>query len=174
MSSPFLAEIKVWAGNFPPVGYAFCAGQLMPISQNTALFSLLGTIYGGDGRSTFALPNLQGAVPVHATNDGTYDQGAPGGSPTVTLLLSEIAVHNHGGVNVNQVDPANLTQPAPNRIISQSKNGNAFQRNSAQNMVPMSANAVTFAGGGAAHDNEQPFLALNYIIALQGVFPPRP
>lgn len=174
MSSPFVAEIKVWAGNFPPQGYAFCAGQLLPISQNTALFSLLGTMYGGDGKSTFALPDLQGGqVPVHATNDGSYYQGSPGGDANVTLLLSEIAQHTHG-LNVNQVDPANLTQPAPNRIVSQSKNGNAFQTNSTQNLVPMSAEAVSFAGNGTAHTNEQPYLALNYIIALQGVFPQRP
>ncbi|HST38926.1 MAG TPA: tail fiber protein, partial [Conexibacter sp.] len=125
MSSPFVAEIKVWAGNFPPRGYAFCAGQLLPISQNTALFSLLGTMYGGDGKSTFGLPDLQGRVPLHANNEGDYFQGAAGGNANVSLLLSEIASHNHGGVNVNQVDPANLTQPGPNRIVSQSKNGNA-------------------------------------------------
>jgi microcystin-dependent protein len=173
MSQPFVGEVKVWAGNFAPVGYAICAGQLMPISQNTALFSLLGTMYGGDGKSTFALPDLQSAVPVHATNDGIYDQGAPGGSSQVTLLVREIALHTHN-VNVNQVDPANLTQPAPNRVVSQSKNGRAFQTNSAQNLVPMDQRAVTFAGNDLPHSNEQPYLTLNYIIALQGVFPQRP
>jgi microcystin-dependent protein len=173
MSSPFVGEVKVWAGNFPPTGYAFCAGQLLPISQNTALFSLLGTMYGGDGKSTFALPDLQGRVPVHATNDGTYDQGAPGGVEAVTLQQSEIAFHTHD-LNVNQVDPANLTQPAPNRVISQSKNGRAFQTNATQNLVQMDFRAVSVAGGDLPHSNEQPYLALTYIIALQGVFPQRP
>lgn len=173
MSQPFVGEVKVWAGNFAPRGYALCFGQLMPISQNTALFSLLGTMYGGDGRSTFALPDLQGRLPLHATNEGDYFQGAAGGLQGISLQLSEIAQHTHA-LNVNQVDPANLTQPATNRVISQSKNGAAFQTSGTDTIVRMNGEAVTFAGEGAPHSNEQPYLALTYIIALQGVFPQRP
>ena len=172
MSSPFVAEIRIFACNFAPTGWATCDGQLLPISQNTALFSLLGTFYGGDGKSTFALPNLQGRVPVHADNSGTF-LGEEGGTATVTLLVSEIANHSHS-LNVNQADPANLTTPGVTRVISQSRNGPAYQTNSTQNLVAMAFEAISLSGNGAAHSNEQPYLALNYIIALQGVFPPRP
>lgn len=172
MSSPFVGEIKVWAGNFAPTGYAICAGQLLPISQNTALFSLLGTMYGGDGKSTFALPDLQRRVPMHL-DDNQYFQGQEGGSDTIALLESEIARHNHV-VNVNQVDTANLTQPGPARIIAQSRNGNAYQTSGTGNIVAMNPSAVSLAGQGQPHSNLQPYLVLNYIIALQGVFPQRP
>ncbi|MDO8186377.1 tail fiber protein [Conexibacter sp. JD483] len=172
MSSPFVGEIKVWAGNFAPTGYATCAGQLLPISQNTALFSLLGTMYGGDGKSTFALPDLQGRVPLHVDNS-QYFQGEQAGSDSVTLIEAEMARHNHV-VNVNQVDTANLTQPGPNRIIAQSRNGNAFQTSGTDNAVAMNPNAISVAGQTQPHSNQQPYLVLNYIIALQGVFPQRP
>ena len=173
MSSPFVGEIKVWAGNFAPVGYAICAGQLMPISQNTALFALLGTMYGGDGKSTFALPDLQGRAPMHV-DDNQYFQGQDGGSDTVSLLLSEIALHNHL-VNVNQSDPASLTQPAPNRVLALSDGGFAYQDNLVPaDTVPMHPSAISLAGQGEPHSNQQPYLVLTYIIALQGVFPQRP
>jgi microcystin-dependent protein len=170
MSSPFVGEIKVWAGNFAPTGYAICAGQLLPISQNTALFSLLGTMYGGNGKSNFALPDLQGRVPMHT---GNRFQGETAGSDTVTLLVSEIANHNHV-VNVNQVDPGNLVQPGPPRVISTSDGGFAFQERLSGDGVTMNDLVISQAGADTPHSNQQPYLVLNYIIALQGVFPPRP
>lgn len=170
MSSPFVGEIKVWAGNFAPTGYAICAGQLLPISQNTALFSLLGTMYGGNGKSNFALPDLQGRVPLHT---GNRFQGEQAGSDTVTLLLSEIANHNHLA-NVNQRDTANLTQPGPARVVTTSDGGFAFQERLNNDGVTMHDAVISFAGQNQPHSNQQPYLVLNYIIALQGVFPPRP
>lgn len=169
MSDPFVAEIRMFAGNFAPNGWALCNGQLLPISQNTALFSLLGTMYGGDGKTTFALPNLQTAAPVHAFN---LNQGAAGGTQTVTLLESEIPNHSHG-VNVNDEDPANLTQPAANRILARSGGGNAYQTNTSANLQPMNPAAIAPAGASLPHNNMQPYLAVTFIIALQGIFPPR-
>jgi microcystin-dependent protein len=175
MADPFVAEIRIFAGNFAPKGWAFCDGQLMPISQNTALFSLLGTNYGGDGRSTFALPNLQGAAPLGAGQGpglSLRDLGETGGSQTVTLLASEIPAHTHaarasttGGVN----SPANATW-------GESKLGKtpmAVYAASGADNVAMSPQALAVAGGGLPHNNMPPYLCLTFIIALQGVFPPR-
>jgi microcystin-dependent protein len=171
MSSPFVGEIKVWAGNFAPTGYAICAGQLLPISQNTALFSLLGTMYGGDGKSTFALPDLKGRTPLHT---GNRFQGEQGGSDTITLLTSEIARHNHL-IETDQDDPGNLTQPGPDRDLGVSSGGFAYQPAfTAGDAVNMHASVISGAGANVAHSNQQPYLVLNYIIALQGVFPQRP
>lgn len=172
MTDPFLAEIRIFGGNFAPTGWALCNGQLLPISQNTALFSLLGTMYGGDGKSTFALPDLQDSAPLHANNDGDYQQGAPGGSESVQLLLSEIALHNHT-LNAAAADAANLTQPAPNRVLARSSGGSAYQRDTTANLTPMAQEAVGFGGSGLPHTNLQPYLVLTFIIALQGVYPPR-
>jgi len=175
MADPFVAEIRIFAGNFAPKGWAFCDGQLMPISQNTALFSLLGTNYGGDGRSTFALPNLQGAAPLGAGQGpglSLRDLGETGGSQTVTLLASEIPAHTHaarasttGGVN----SPANATW-------GESKLGKtpmAVYAASGADNVALSPQALAVAGGGLPHNNMPPYLCLTFIIALQGVFPPR-
>ncbi|MBB4662971.1 phage tail protein [Conexibacter arvalis] len=172
MADPFVAEIRIFAGNFAPRGWALCAGQLLPISQNTALFSLLGTMYGGDGKSTFALPDLRGRVPIHA--DEMHSQGEPGGAETVTLLQSEIASHNHD-VNVVAIDPANLTAPGPQRMLAQSSgDANAYSRGpQAGTTATLAPQAVGFAGGDQPHTNMQPYLALTFIIALQGIFPPR-
>jgi microcystin-dependent protein len=157
MSDPFVAEIRLFAGNFAPRGWAFCNGQLLPISQNTALFALLGTSYGGDGRTTFALPDLRGAVPVGAgRGPGLSDRvlGEQGGVPTVTLLRSELPAH---GV------PASTARATTNR---------------ATDAVP--AAGGRYATGAVAqanpvpHNNRPPHLGLHYIIALQGIFPPRP
>lgn len=172
MTDPFLAEIRIFAGNFAPRGWALCDGQLLPISQNTALFSLLGTIYGGDGKSTFALPDLQGAAPLHATNDGTYDQGAASGTETITLLQREIPFHNHG-LNAASADPANLTQPGPTRVLARSSGGSAYQRDVAANLTPMAFEAIGLTGQNLPHNNMQPYLTLTFIIAMQGIFPPR-
>lgn len=173
MSSPFVAEIRMFGFNFPPKGWAFCDGQLLPISQNTALFSLLGTMYGGDGKSTFALPDLQGncALSQGQSTTGTqYFPGEQSGSEFVTLLLSEIPSHNHA-VNCE------VNRPAVNPVVDASQNiskaagGSPFLVGAANNTMAFQSIAV--AGGSQPHNNMQPYLTLNFCIAMQGVFPPR-
>lgn len=171
MSDPFVAEIRIFPFNFPPVGWAFCDGQLLPISQNTALFSLLGTTYGGDGKSTFALPNLQGMVAVQSGQGqglSLRDLGEVGGSETVTLLESEIPAHAHG-LRVSP-DDGDLSNPSPTRALARSSGGFAYD---AAPNASMSPAAMGTAGGSFPHNNLQPYLVLSYCIALQGVFPPR-
>jgi microcystin-dependent protein len=174
MSEPFVAEIRIFGGNFAPVGWAFCNGQLMPISQNTALFSLLGTTYGGDGKSTFALPDMQGRAPMHpGSGPGLTprDLGENSGSADVTLTLSQIPPHTHGlqasASTGTSSDPTGrlLASPAANpRFTSLYSNasGSASLASSALSTI-----------GGQPHNNLQPYLALSFIIALQGVFPAR-
>jgi microcystin-dependent protein len=172
MSNPFVAEIRIFPFNFAPKGWAFCQGQLMPISQNTALFSLLGTTYGGDGRSIFALPNIQGSVPLQwgqGPGLSLYDLGQTGGSERVTLLQSEMPSHNHTMQCETQVD-GNKGQPSSTTTFARSKGGNLYQT---ANNVAMSSNVVATAGGNQPHNNLMPYLTLNFCIALQGVFPPR-
>jgi microcystin-dependent protein len=174
MSSPFVAEIKIFAGNFAPTGYAMCDGQLMPISQNTALFSLLGTFYGGDGKSTFALPDLQDSAPLGQGDGAGLSQrflGEQSGVPTVTLLQSEIPVHNH--FIQGSTENATLKEPAPPRMISRSKAGTIYQSTNTKQVL-MNLQTLSVSGSSFPHNNLQPFLALTFIIALQGVFPPRP
>jgi microcystin-dependent protein len=171
---PFVAEIRIVPFNFAPKGWAFCDGQLLPISQNTALFALLGTVYGGDGKSTFALPNLQGSVALHSGQGpglSNYDLGEIGGSQTVTLLLSEIPVHTH---TVNALTALSSTStPASNMVLSRSVNGPAYA-DAGSGFQTFAPETLPPAGGSIPHNNLQPYLTLNYIIALQGVFPPRP
>jgi len=168
---PFVAEIRIFPFNFAPKGWAFCDGQIIPISQNTALFSLLGTTYGGDGKSNFALPNMQGNAPMHPRQGpglSLHDLGETGGSETVTLLESEIPSHNHG-VIASQTDG---TDQQPGQELFASGIGLAmFALPGA--MTALSNAAVTPAGGDQPHNNLQPYLTLNFCIALQGVFPPR-
>jgi microcystin-dependent protein len=175
MSAPFVAEIRVVAFNFAPTGWALCDGQLMPISQNTALFSLLGTTYGGDGMSTFALPDFQGAVGLgmgQGPGLSQYFEGQMSGTDTVTLLESEIPVHTHGVQAV--IDPADQTSPSPSRALARSKPGSAYDSNtSASNLDQMAFQSLAPAGSSFPHNNMQPYLTLNFIIAMQGVFPPR-
>ena len=176
MSDPFVAEIRIFPFNFPPKGWAFCDGQLMPISQNTALFSLLGTVYGGDGKSTFALPDMQGNAPMQPGQGqglSLRDLGQMSGSETVTLLESEIPFHNHF-ISAHNGDQADAQNPSPNTALAQSANGFAYQSNTSANIVQLNFNALTPAGGSLPHNNMQPYLTLNFCIALQGVFPPRP
>ncbi|MBL8252188.1 MAG: phage tail protein [Candidatus Competibacter sp.] len=173
MADPFVAEIRIFGFNFAPKGWAFCNGQLLPLSQNTALFSLLGTTYGGDGKTNFALPNIQGSVvmgPGQGPGLSLHDLGETGGSDTVTLLDSESPNHTHT-LRIHAGDPADLNAPNPSRSLARSNGGNAY--GPANSLVAMSANAVSPAGGGQPHNNLQPYLTLNYCIALQGVFPPR-
>lgn len=173
MADPFVAEIRIFPFNFAPKGWAFCDGQLLPLSQNTALFSLLGTTYGGDGKSTFALPDMQGNAPMHPGQGpglSLHDLGELGGAETVTLLESEIPSHTHT-VRASS-DDGDLKVPAPSRSLARSIGGFAYAPgNSAP--VPMAATALAPAGGDQPHNNMMPYLTLNFNIALQGVFPPR-
>jgi microcystin-dependent protein len=174
MSDPFVAEIRIFPFNFPPTGWAFCEGQLMPISQNTALFSLLGTTYGGDGKSTFALPNLQGSAPMQPGQGqglSLRDLGEQSGVESITLLQSEIPIHTH--TLLAGVDPANQQIATNTSCLTRSAGGNAYSTSMA-GLVTMAPQALTPAGGGLPHNNMQPYLTLNFCIALQGVFPQRP
>ncbi|HEV2706674.1 MAG TPA: tail fiber protein [Pyrinomonadaceae bacterium] len=175
MADPFVAEIRIFPFNFAPKGWAFCNGQLLPISQNTALFSLLGTVYGGDGKSTFALPNLQGSAAMHPGQGAGLslrDLGEIGGSDTVTLLVSEIPIHTHSLMAQNT--PANVNSPGPNTVsLARSAGATAYTVPPLQNGVPMAPQTIGIAGGSLPHNNMQPYLTLNFNIALQGVFPPR-
>jgi microcystin-dependent protein len=177
MSSPFVAEIRIFGCNFPPTGWAQCNGQLLPISQNTALFSLLGTFYGGDGKSTFALPNLEDSAPIHVGGSqpgpglSTYDLGQTGGTPNVTLLETEMPAHTHA-VNAFSA-PGNRTTPIANSISRVTGSTPYVPGSPAPALVNMAFQTITPAGGSLPHNNMMPYLVLNYCIALQGVFPPR-
>jgi microcystin-dependent protein len=172
MSSPFVAEIRIFACNFAPTGWATCDGQLLPISQNTALFSLLGTFYGGDGKSTFALPNFDGATAIGQGNGSGLSQrflGETGGEQFVTLLTSEMPFHDHFVTANNQIG----TDRTPGgEDLARSKGMNLYGPSGTN--VQMAFEATTPAGGSLPHNNMSPFLTLLYCIALQGVFPPRP
>jgi len=173
MSDPFVAEIRIFAGNFAPTGWALCNGQLLPISQNTALFSLVGTTYGGDGKSTFGLPNLQGSAPMfwgQGPGLTNRDIGESSGVQSVTLLSSEMPAHNHA--LMASTGPASSRAPA-DAALARSRNGNAYQTTADQNVASMAAQAVSPAGGSLPHNNMQPYLVLTFIIALQGIYPPR-
>jgi microcystin-dependent protein len=173
MADPFVAEIRIFPFNFAPKGWAWCDGQLMPLSQNTALFSLLGTTYGGNGKSNFALPDLQGRAPMHPGQGpglSLHDLGETGGSETVTLLESEIPAHSHA-LRASS-DDGDLKAPASTRVLARSTNGFLYQ-NSTSGLQSMSTQALAPAGGDAPHNNLQPYLTFYFCIALQGVFPPR-
>jgi microcystin-dependent protein len=174
MSDPFVAEIRIFAGNFAPTGWALCNGQLLPISQNTALFSLLGTFYGGDGKSTFGLPNLQGSVAMsQGQGPGLTDRfiGETGGVSNVNLIPTEMPLHNHQ--IAGSTENGALKQPSPTEFLARSKSGNLYQSNVSANPVNMHPQTLSVSGGSLPHNNMQPFLTLTYIIALQGIFPPR-
>jgi microcystin-dependent protein len=169
---PFVAEIRIFPFNFAPKGWAWCDGQLLPLSQNTALFSLLGTTYGGDGKSTFALPDLQGAAPMHPGQGpglSLRDLGEAGGSETVTLLAGETPVHSHAQ-RADTIDLGDTNVPSPSAAFAQSAGGTLYQ---ATADTSLAAQALSPAGGDQPHDNLQPFLTLYFNIALQGVFPRR-
>jgi microcystin-dependent protein len=174
MSNPFVAEIRIFTGNFAPKGWAQCNGQLLPISQNTALFSLLGTTYGGDGKSNFALPNLQGSAPMQAGQGpglSLRDLGEIGGEQSVTLLQTEMPAHSHTAM---AAAGTGLADPTNNVWASGAKGfGNVYSPSVAASNVQMNPFATSISGGNLPHNNMMPFLGLTFIIALQGVFPAR-
>ena len=177
MADPFVAEIRIFPFNFAPTGWAFCNGQLMPISQNTALFSLLGTVYGGDGKSTFALPNLQGSAPLHPGQGpglSLYDLGQQGGSQFVTLIDSELPVHAHTVGMANASNGDSLTPVACTWAAVPSGRGFLNTYHSGPPTAKMLTTLILPAGGSLPHNNMQPYLTLNFCIALQGIFPQRP
>lgn len=172
MSDPFIGQVRIFSGNFPPHGWALCNGQLLPIAQNTALFSILGTTYGGDGRTTFALPNLQNAMPMGAGQGpglSPVELGESLGSATVSLQPAQIPAHTHA---VQTAVAADSTAPSSQSFVAPTgDNSAAFRANG--RAVAMSAAAVAQSGQGWAHDNRPPVLALTFIIALQGTYPSR-
>lgn len=173
MADPFVAEIRIFPFNFAPRGWAFCDGQILPLSQNTALFSLLGTTYGGNGQSTFALPDLQGRAPMHPGQGpglSLHDLGETGGSDTVSLLESEIPSHSH--VVGAQGNPLSALMVPTGNTFSRPASGSLYDGTSVV-LVPMAAEAIAPTGGDQPHNNMQPYLTLNFCIALQGIFPPR-
>jgi microcystin-dependent protein len=176
MSSPFVAEIRIWACNFAPTGWAMCNGQLMPLSQNTALFSLLGTIYGGDGKSTFALPDLQGSAAMHwgqGAGLSLRDEGEIGGEQTVTLLSTEMPLHAH---TFGQALNAGGGSPSPvGNVWAEAPAGRGGFLNiyGTPATGAVNPNSLSITGSSLPHNNLQPYLVLNFCIALQGIFPPR-
>jgi microcystin-dependent protein len=163
VGTPFLGEIKLMSFNFAPRGWAMCNGQFLPINQNQALFSLLGTMYGGNGQTTFALPNLQGRVPVH-TDNGSFVLGQAGGESAHTVTMSELPTHTHAVMATTAAGTTNV--PTGNRFAVEA---NLYAATA--NQVALVASAVTTVGGSQAHENRQPYLALTFCIALQGIFP---
>jgi microcystin-dependent protein len=173
MAQPYVGEIRIFPFNFAPKGWAFCDGQLLPLSQNTALFSLLGTTYGGNGKSNFALPDMQGNAPMHPGQGpglSLHDLGETGGVQTVSLLESEIPAHSHAIESVAGGFAANTNVPTGN-AFAKANQGSPYV--AAGNLINFSDQAIAPAGGSLPHNNMQPFLTLNFCIALQGVFPPR-
>jgi microcystin-dependent protein len=173
MASPFVAEIRIFGCNFAPTGWAQCNGQLLPISQNTALFSLLGTYYGGDGKSTFALPNLQGSAPIHVGGDqpgkglSDYFLGQVGGAEFITVLQTEMAAHSHA----LQGDEDDAAFKTPQNMFLAA--GNQMYLTPPVVNVNLAPQAIGLNGGSLPHNNMMPYLVLNFCIAMQGVFPPR-
>lgn len=173
MSEPFLAEVRIVGFNFAPRGWALCDGQILPINQNQSLYSLLGTTYGGDGRTTFALPDLRGRVPIHvgASNGTHHSEGQKGGEETHTLAANEMPQHTHP-MQAAQPPGANPA-PVPNgKVLAQAPATDPIYGD-ARNLVSLISSSIVNVGGGQAHNNMQPFLALNFCIALQGLFPSR-
>jgi len=175
MASPFVAEIRIFGFNFPPTGWAFCDGQLLPISQNTALFSLLGTTYGGDGRSNFALPNLQGSAPLfwgQGPGLSFYAQGEVGGEANVSLLQTEMPAHSHtaqgyGNAGGQAPGPSTTWSDANQRGIS------SYTASVTAKNVQMNPQGTSITGSSFPHNNLMPYLVLNFCIAMQGVYPQR-
>jgi microcystin-dependent protein len=172
MSEPFLSEIKIVSFNFPPKGWALCNGQFLPINQNQALFALLGTTYGGNGQTTFALPNLRGQVPIHMGNGHTLGEAA--GSTSVTINIQQLPTHLHLGMaSATQADQATLLNPNNNNSPNILAAVTGAQYVAPQSLTTLEPSSVTSVGGNQPHNNMMPYLVLNFIIALQGIFPSR-
>jgi len=173
MSEPFVGEIRMFAGNFAPRGWAFCDGQLLAVSQNDALFSLLGTIYGGDGRTTFGLPDMRGRIPIHAgSGPGLSPRrlGAKGGAEHVTLTVNQIPSHTHPFVATSNT--ATSPNPANTNTIARSTTFDAYIGNEPPSTA-LKTESITNVGGSRSHDNLQPFVCIHFIIALVGIYPSR-
>lgn len=171
MSDPYVGEIRMFAGNFAPVNWAFCDGQLLPISGNDALFSLIGTTYGGDGQTTFALPDLRGRIPVHqGTYAGTpFVLGQSGGTEQETLTVNQIPNHTHSIVATST--PASATDPSGNIVAGSGYRPYATPSGSPPSLSSLAANTANAAGGSQPHSNMQPYLSISFIISLYGIFP---
>lgn len=169
MSEPFLAEIRIVGFNFAPRGWAFCDGQILPINQNQSLYSLLGTTYGGDGRTSFALPDLRSRTPIHRS-DG-FQLGQKGGAETVTLTAAQIAAHTHTAKASSTA--ADTGNPAAHVLAAADAGQTLYRDPEAANTTALRSGTVTNAGGGQAHNNMQPYITLSFCIALQGLFPSR-
>jgi microcystin-dependent protein len=165
MAEPFLSEIRIMSFVFAPRGWALCNGQLLPINQNQALFSLLGTTFGGDGRVNFGLPDNRGRTPIHVGSGHTL--GERGGEQAHTLSIPELPTHTHTARAANA--PATASTPSTSVVLSQSTGSQAYS--SPASLAPMAGNALSNVGGSQAHQNMQPFLTLSFCIALQGIFP---
>lgn len=175
MSSPYVAEIRMFAGNFAPRNWALCNGQLMAISQNTALFSLIGTYYGGNGQTNFALPDLQGRAPMHWGNGAGLSQyviGETAGESSVTLLTTEMPAHTHSISGANIANSAPGATPASNTLFTNSSPNGVYAA-AVGTPVTLAPQSISTAGGSQPHNNTQPYLAVTFIICLQGVFPAR-
>jgi microcystin-dependent protein len=170
MSQPYVGEIRMFGGNFAPAGWAFCAGQLMPISENETLFQLIGTTYGGDGQETFGIPDLQGRMPIHMGQGPgltqNYTIGEKGGSEQVTISLNQLPNHNHGWLASN--DPSNSLIPTSNAVSTPLNITPYFAGNAS---IPLNASSLQPIGGSQPHDNMTPFLCVSFIISLFGIFP---
>ena len=165
MAQPYVGEIRMFAGNFAPAGWMFCEGQLMPISENETLFQLIGTTYGGDGQSTFALPDLRGRIPIH--NGNGFILAETGGAEEITLTAAQIPAHTHALVATT--DLANSASPA-DAYLSATATGNKIY-STASPSIPLSAQEISPTGGSQSHTNFQPYLCVDYIISLFGIFP---
>jgi microcystin-dependent protein len=175
MGSPFISEIRFFAGNFAPKGWAICNGMVMQISQNTALFALIETFYGGNGKSTFALPNLQGNVPIgqgkSSASGNVYAMGQRSGTPTIQLSTAQLPAHTHG-LSADSQDNGDTRDPGPTEVWAVGAPGN-YYNTSGSGLQPMAVETLDDAGGAAAHNNMMPYLPLMPIIAVQGRFPAR-
>lgn len=175
MSQPFLGSILMFGGNFAPRGFAFCNGQILSIAQNTALFSILGTTYGGNGQTTFALPNLQSRVPMHAGNGpglSPRDLGEQAGIENVTLITTEMPAHTHSATGLAAVGDQTSPASATWAIVGAQRNPTPLYAPAPSNTT-MNPSVIQPAGGGQPHENMSPFLAISFIIATSGIFPPR-
>lgn len=168
MSNPYIGEIRIFAGNFAPAGWAFCAGQSIPISENDALFNLIGTTYGGDGQETFNLPDLQGRIPIHQGGSFNHQVGEKAGVESVTLTTQQLPVHNHRIAAT--IDQGTLPDPG-NNVLARSATPGVFLYANDQPDVQLAPQSITPVGGSQPHDNVGPYLVINYIISLYGIYP---